>query len=597
MRARGLTGVEFAVKGLQTARRVFGPPGDGTQRRRRAVCRCEPARRGTTSEIDRTTRRQRAAAVEPARTVNVEGKSLPPYRMCWDAVRQSEPDMLHANRTIQSDARLTPEPREANNIPGAPTSKEPHPISLMQIVLFCEETIRRVLQEPPPCNLVPILQARSSPVVGRRWLLSAWMTHFLQGGGGRSGRRRGTSNSGAEEQRRMRQQEERRTSRGVWVGFMSMETLADLSFRESVFDAKATDNEDVNNDETTSLTMMPTEKGGGRRRRRCYQAMKFESTRNSCRLFHHVTSCVNHAWKSKFSLCAPCLLRAVKFAFLLFGSGESSSNKAWDVDGIEVSTSTWAGEGGFSSVDSADFKPNKNRGRCGVAVRLLASHLGEPGLIPGEVAPGFSQVGIVPFGGFSRETPASPTHAFRRCSILTSLDLHRPSRPRCYEPPNSLHSLTRIKPLNHKIARKSQRRSVFCSRRGRPRILARGNLAGRCRWSAGFPGDLSFLPLLHSDTAPYPARLTLIAFQDIYRAASPLYCWALCGGATLDAKPRRRRRWSGRPTLVNKRPGLAFRVFFGERARRGGGSLPTMKHHPAPLSPSLVYPSSHTPAR
>ncbi|KAJ8887586.1 hypothetical protein PR048_013803 [Dryococelus australis] len=51
------------------------------------------------------------------------------------------------------------------------------------------------------------------------------------------------------------------------------------------------------------------------------------------------------------------------------------------------------------------------RGRGGVVVRLLASHLGEPGSIPNGVAPGFSHVGIVPddaagcrrvFSGISR---------------------------------------------------------------------------------------------------------------------------------------------------------------------------------------------------
>ncbi|KAJ8877942.1 hypothetical protein PR048_022402, partial [Dryococelus australis] len=45
-------------------------------------------------------------------------------------------------------------------------------------------------------------------------------------------------------------------------------------------------------------------------------------------------------------------------------------------------------------------------------------------------------------GGFSRGSPVSPALSFRRCSVLTSLHPHRLSRPRCYEPPESLHSLT-----------------------------------------------------------------------------------------------------------------------------------------------------------
>ncbi|KAJ8878834.1 hypothetical protein PR048_019423 [Dryococelus australis] len=46
-------------------------------------------------------------------------------------------------------------------------------------------------------------------------------------------------------------------------------------------------------------------------------------------------------------------------------------------------------------------------------------------------------------GGFSRGYPVSPTPSFWRCSIITSFHPHRLSRkPRCKEPPKSLHSLT-----------------------------------------------------------------------------------------------------------------------------------------------------------
>ncbi|KAJ8897842.1 hypothetical protein PR048_003195 [Dryococelus australis] len=38
---------------------------------------------------------------------------------------------------------------------------------------------------------------------------------------------------------------------------------------------------------------------------------------------------------------------------------------------------------------------------------------------------------------------------------------------------------------------------------GSLRIFAYGNRSGRCRWSAGFPGDLPFPPLLHSSAALY----------------------------------------------------------------------------------------------
>ncbi|KAJ8879997.1 hypothetical protein PR048_020619 [Dryococelus australis] len=70
-----------------------------------------------------------------------------------------------------------------------------------------------------------------------------------------------------------------------------------------------------------------------------------------------------------------------------------------------------------------------NRG--GVVVRLLAFHLGDPGSIPGGVAPGFSHVGIAPLvGSFSRGYPISTALSFRSCFVLTSFLPHRLSNPR-----------------------------------------------------------------------------------------------------------------------------------------------------------------------
>ncbi|KAJ8867630.1 hypothetical protein PR048_031433 [Dryococelus australis] len=81
-------------------------------------------------------------------------------------------------------------------------------------------------------------------------------------------------------------------------------------------------------------------------------------------------------------------------------------------------------------------------GSCGVrAVRPFASHLGEPGLIPSRVTPGFSQVGIscrkTPLvGGFSRGSPE------RRSSCIPAL-LHThlaslPLAPKTYAHVNCL---------------------------------------------------------------------------------------------------------------------------------------------------------------
>ncbi|KAJ8869062.1 hypothetical protein PR048_030623 [Dryococelus australis] len=65
-----------------------------------------------------------------------------------------------------------------------------------------------------------------------------------------------------------------------------------------------------------------------------------------------------------------------------------------------------------------------------VLVRLISSHLGEPGFrFPAGALPDFHIVGIVT-GEFSRESPVSSALVFRRCSMPTSLHPHRLSRPR-----------------------------------------------------------------------------------------------------------------------------------------------------------------------
>ncbi|KAJ8878306.1 hypothetical protein PR048_018883 [Dryococelus australis] len=56
------------------------------------------------------------------------------------------------------------------------------------------------------------------------------------------------------------------------------------------------------------------------------------------------------------------------------------------------------------------------------AINTLASHQGEPGLIPDRVT-GFSQAGIDTIRWFSRGSPVSPTPSFRRHSIFPSITL------------------------------------------------------------------------------------------------------------------------------------------------------------------------------
>ncbi|KAJ8870004.1 hypothetical protein PR048_029015 [Dryococelus australis] len=60
-----------------------------------------------------------------------------------------------------------------------------------------------------------------------------------------------------------------------------------------------------------------------------------------------------------------------------------------------------------------------------------------------------------------------------------------------------------------------------------PGTLACGNCAGRCRWSAGYLGDLPFPPPLHSCAAPYSPRFTLIGSQDLDVESRPSRSTAL----------------------------------------------------------------------
>ncbi|KAJ8869749.1 hypothetical protein PR048_028757 [Dryococelus australis] len=67
-------------------------------------------------------------------------------------------------------------------------------------------------------------------------------------------------------------------------------------------------------------------------------------------------------------------------------------------------------------------------------------------------------------------------------------------------------------------ARLPPRRSGFNRRPGNFGIFASGSLAGRCRWSAGFLGDLPFPPPLHSGAAPFSPYFTHICSQDLVKS-------------------------------------------------------------------------------
>ncbi|KAJ8881485.1 hypothetical protein PR048_017966 [Dryococelus australis] len=89
-------------------------------------------------------------------------------------------------------------------------------------------------------------------------------------------------------------------------------------------------------------------------------------------------------------------------------------------------------------------------------------------------------------------------------------------------PPRAKEACPRIgndtKVTTHRISADSSTKVLKMGQRwssGRPRIFARGNRARRCHWSAGFPGQLPFPPPLHSGSAQYSLRLTLIGSQDL----------------------------------------------------------------------------------
>ncbi|KAJ8881051.1 hypothetical protein PR048_017524 [Dryococelus australis] len=106
--------------------------------------------------------------------------------------------------------------------------------------------------------------------------------------------------------------------------------------------------------------------------------------------------------------------------------------------------------------------------------------------------------------------------SLRSCSAHSSLPYrhHRPSA----DLPDDVGVTNQVRGRGGVMARllaSTLRRTGYDSRRGRPRILACGNLAGRCRRSAGFLGDLPSPPRFHFGAAPYLLRLTLIGSRDL----------------------------------------------------------------------------------
>ncbi|KAJ8887696.1 hypothetical protein PR048_013914 [Dryococelus australis] len=72
-------------------------------------------------------------------------------------------------------------------------------------------------------------------------------------------------------------------------------------------------------------------------------------------------------------------------------------------------------------------------------------------------------------------------------------------------------------------ARLPPRRTGFNPRPGHYRIFASGNRAGRCRWSAGFLGDLRFPTPFHSRRRSMRTSLALICSEASSRLLGKLF--------------------------------------------------------------------------
>ncbi|KAJ8882774.1 hypothetical protein PR048_014588 [Dryococelus australis] len=110
---------------------------------------------------------------------------------------------------------------------------------------------------------------------------------------------------------------------------------------------------------------------------------------------------------------------------------------------------------------------------------------------------------------------------------------------------------------------------------GSPRIFACENRAGRCRWSAGFLGDLPFPPPFHYCADPYSHRFTLIGSQDLDVKSRPnLFTQsAAISSGPADLRPRDKRRLASMSPLdaSSDRQRLARSCRFWTVERVGGG--------------------------
>ncbi|KAJ8875116.1 hypothetical protein PR048_023009 [Dryococelus australis] len=216
-------------------------------------------------------------------------------------------------------------------------------------------------------------------------------------------------------------------------------------------------------------------------------------------------------------------------------------------------------------------------GRGSYEVRLLASHLGESGSIPGGVVPGFSHMVLVPEYAAGRRVFSGISH-FTHPFIPALLHSHLAS------PSSAL-----------KTSVKSHRNlsTPFYSSQNKPGVnYAKLRIfpsiwesTGRCRWSAGFLGDLQFPPL--SVLALLHAHLALPSLAlkpSMLTAAQNPQSYLASGKQTPELK---RRTFAGASFFLrNCRHGIFFPVTLdlGPRPRSPSGPAGGFASHPAPVA-------------
>ncbi|KAJ8878304.1 hypothetical protein PR048_018881 [Dryococelus australis] len=134
-------------------------------------------------------------------------------------------------------------------------------------------------------------------------------------------------------------------------------------------------------------------------------------------------------------------------------------------------------------------------------------------------------------------------------------------------------------------ARLPPRRIWFDYRRGRLRISACGNRAGRCRWSAGFFGDLPLHPPHNSGAAPYSPHFTLISSQDLDVKNQPNLFTHSNNNSTgiLRVSPEevsevQGKQGKGRRVHIVGRRGNKHSSYWSIGCLKGGGVLASTRH-------------------